>query len=269
MRPFDATYGIKETARNTKEFIADHMEVFWNIFKPLAPYIIGLLLFDAFINALFFTPDPETGKKIEFSLGQLISNYFFACLIISWHRVVLDGPDRFTPMNPFKPQKSEWAFIGMSILVFLIPFFAGVIGGILTAATNGAALAIIILIALILVAILIMLKVVFYFPSKATGNTITLKQSFKMTDGYIIRMFCANILAALKPFLIMMAYLILAGVLVGSLAFAAQNSAFTSFLGFVYAMPIVLYFQPLLTIIGVTVLSNYYQHALQNKGVPA
>jgi len=273
MTPFNATLDTKETATNVRTFIKNNMNVFWDIFKPLIPYIAVLTAIDIFMTFFVMEPNPETGELREFSLGGLIATYFFTCLAISWHRVVLDGPDRYTPMNPLKPQKSEWAFIGMGILVFLIPFFFGLAAGLLVALTKIKALFLLVIPA-ILFAIYLTLKFIFYFPSKATGNTVTLRQSYIMTNGYIWKMFATNVRAAFKTFLWMLLYLFCAVITLGVIGSTATIMNAENMLGLggtlgaLMMLPIVFYFQPLFTIIGVTVLSNYYQHALQNKQLP-
>lgn len=271
MRHFVPTLGIKETSRNVQDFVREHKSVFWDIFKPLIPYIAGLILLDVVITILIGV-NPETGEYTQLNIGSLLANYFFTCLVISWHRVVIHGPDQYVRMNPLKPQKSELAFIGMGILIFMAPMFFGFLFGFLGALVHPGIM--FLLIPLVILLILIILKVVFYFPSKATGNSITLRQSFTMTDGYVWKMFAANILAALKLFFILIGFLIVAAVFLGIMAvvFAAVFPDFMHSIGFVLGfsmmLPVVFYFQPLFAIIAVTVLSNYYQHALQNKGIP-
>ncbi len=273
MQPFNATLDTKETAANVRDFVNRNMDVFWDIFKPLIPYIAILTAVDLFMTFFVMEPDPETGDPSEFELGGVIASYFYTCLVISWHRVVLDGPDKYVPMNPFKPQKSEWAFIGMGICVFLIPFICGLIGGVILALT-GQKILFILLIPLMFFAIYLTLKLIFYFPSKATGNTITLKQSYAMTTGYIWKMFAANIRAVLKILLSVILYLIAGFITIAviggtAVAMGAENmGGLGGAMGALVMLPVIFYFQPLMTIIGVTVLSNYYQHALQNKPIP-
>lgn len=272
MKHFKATLDIKETALNAQNFVKENKSVFWDVFKPLIPYLIGFFLIDIIISLLLMTPDPETGEIREFSIGELFSAYISTCLIISWHRVVLHGPDKYQAMNPLKPQKADLAYIGVGLLIFLvIPIAVGALIGLIIGISGTPAIALLFL-PVFIALVFFGLKVVFYFPSKATGNDITLKQSIKMTDGYIWKMFAAGFLANLKTLGYLILYLI-AGLLAlgmtGFIAVSLLNDSFLEYAGFIVgsmlSLPIILYFQPLLTILGVTVLSNYYQHALQNK----
>lgn len=273
MRHFEPTLGINDTSRNVRDFVKEHTPIFWDIFKPLIPYIAILYLIDLGLS-LALGVDPETGEQREVNIGSMIAGYFYSCLIISWHRVVIHGPDRYEPMDPLRPQKSDWAFIGMGILLFLVPFIVGAVIGV-SAGLAGMPVLLFLLIPLILGSVYIGFKIIFYFPSKATGNNVTLQESFAMTTGYIWKLIGANFLAALKTFLFMVLYIILGivvlgiiGATIGGAGLLEQAQFIFSIMGVIYALPIAFYFQPLLTIIGVTVLSNYYQHALQNKGAP-
>ncbi len=240
------------------------------------PYILALTVLDVLIN--FFLAQKGISKEYrEIGIGEIISGYFFSCLMVSWHRVVIHGPDRYEPMNPFKPKLSEWAFIGMGVLIFLIAGFVGglFIGGFSVIAAHMQSPHIFALIFPVIVLIVYcIIRYSFYFPAKATENSITLKQSILMSKGYVWKLFASNILAALKTFFIMIGYLIIGIVVLGmisgvaAVAFQIDPKAVGQFLGLFLALPIVLYFQPLLAIIGITVLSNYYQHALQTKGIP-
>ena len=108
----------------------------------------------------------------------------------------------------------------------------------------------------------------FYFPAKATGNDLTLKQAFALSEGYVMRLIFAPIFASWKIMLMALAYifvgflvLTILGMVAGSLI---QSGAGAVVVQFLFAAPINLFFSPLLTIFGVTVLSNFYQYALQN-----
>jgi hypothetical protein len=262
MLHYTPTRGAFDAAKNIRNFVQDNKQVFWDILNPLLPFIIGLTLFDFIINLLFF---PMTEEKEAFNLGQLVANYFYAALIISWHRVVIHGPDKYVAVNPLKPKKSELAFMGMAILVgissvlFAIIFaLAGMLGGPL-----GAVLGVCVGFG---VAAYGAYKVCFYFPAKAAGADITLKQSFDLTKGYFWKLMGAGFLASIKMILIVIGYLIVMGLLAGVLfSTLFTGGSLGHIFVFVMALPIYVYFQPILTIIGVTALSNYYLYAIQNR----
>jgi len=272
MRRFEPTLGIKDTTKNVNAFIKEHMPVFWDIIKPLAPFIISLYIIDIIITNFFMPTDTKTGEKIEFPLGSIIAGYFYACIAITWHRVVIHGADNFIAMNPFKPKKSELTFIGMGIALFIgIPL----IGFILVVATTFfAPAAMVLIIAIVAFAIITLMRIMFYFPSKATGGSITLKKSRSMmTAGYFCKLYTSYIFAIIKTLLIFIGFIILIFTISTILLLLASKLGpniiiVQSLLESILIIPAIIYFQPLFTIIWVTILSNYYQHALQNKGVP-
>lgn len=266
---YTATLGIKETARNVKDFIKANNETFMDILKPLLPYIIGGYFVDMIATHFLFEPDSD----YEFFLGSIVASYFTVALAISWHRVILLGADRAEPMNPFKPQKHELGFIFMGVgiaigLFVMVALIAGV-----SFALGPAGLVIGMPVA-VLLAYFLFYKFSFYFPAKAVDSSISLKQSFSLTKGYIWKMLFSYLLAAVKPILIIFVYVFAVmftlGIIFGLLG---MGDSFTGLLSlvitFIVMLPVYAYFQPLLTIIAVSILSNYYQHALQNKPLPA
>ena len=271
MLHFTPTLGIRDAARNTKEFIKTNMDTFWVIFKPHAPLINGLTLLDIILSVLILGEDTETGEYREFPIGGLISSYFYTCLVISWHRVVIHGVDQFEPMNPFKPKKSELAFIGMGILIGFIAVLFIILLGIPAIMTKAPSLLILVVVGFIC-AFYVGLRICFYFPAKATDKHVTFRHSFAMTKGLVFKLVIASILAALKMWFWMVLYAIAGlgvvfalGMAVGGTFGESATDVASASLGFLYAVPIAIYFQPILTVIGVTVLSNYYQYALQNR----
>lgn len=276
---YQPTPDFRDTGRNVRQYVNQHMDIFWDIFKPLMPYIAICIFLDLVITEHFMGIDPETGEPYNFVLFSIIANYFLACLIISWHRVIIHGPDSYTPMNPFKPSRGEIGFIAMAIGLTIAAIAAGGLVGAISALISPALLGLAIPVLVIFI-IFIACRLSFYFPAKATGNDMTLKQAFALSEGYVLRLIFTPIFAAWKVMLLMLAYLLIGfAVLVilsmanGSLPFilgmTTEGSLIefgeaTAIVQFLFTAPINLYFSPLLAIIGVTVLSNFYQYALQN-----
>ncbi len=265
MRPFTPTLGARDTSKNVKEFVKDNKEIFWKILKPLLPWIVGLHLVDAVLTAIFFA-ESERG----FALGSLVASYFYTCLVITWHRVVIHGPDNYITMNPFKPKRHELVFIGMGILLTIL-------GGLLVALSIAAFLIHAVLGVLAVITALLGItylgyKFCFYFPAKAVDNSIKLKDSFYLTQGYFWTFMGAVFLAPLKYIFFLLLYFIIAFPILGGIIMMTSGSSSISIianlLGFAISIPIIAYLIPLLYVIGVTVLSNYYQHAIQNKTLP-
>ena len=271
MLHFTPTLGIKDTAKNSKSFIKGNKDVFWAILKPLLPFIIVFSILDVFVTELLMPINKKTGEPYEFPGGGLIASYFLTCLAITWHRVVIHGPDNYESMNPFNPRKSELAFVGMGILLFMSMFLGGALIGFSIALIDSALLAL--LLVFLPLGLYLWTKFMFYFPAKATGRHITLGQSFKMTTGYVWKLLAASFLAYLKLLFIMFGLLILLMVLLTTVyAFglpeAYENSAEIILIS-LFTLPTAGLIQPLFTVIWVTVLSNYYQYVMQNEQQPA
>lgn len=269
---FTPTLGIKDTAKNSNDFVKKNLSVFWDIFKPFLPYVIGLAVFDMVITHFFMPINKTTGEAYEFPLGGLIAGYFYTCLAITWHRVVIHGAENYEPMNPFNPKKSELAFVGMGIALFMGMFFGGFFLGMMAALINPAL--IVLVLPFIIIGTWIWMKLMFYFPAKATGRHISLRQSFSMTTGYIWKMIASSFLAYLKLLLIMIAYVIAGSIVIAGVAFLFASLGISEkiasvILGSIFAIPLFAFFQPVFAIIWVTVLSNYYQYVMQNEPAPA
>ncbi len=258
MQHFTPTLFSKETGKNVRGFVKEHNDELLKIIKPLAPFIAGLYLFDAIISEFFFTQSEH-----EFSLGMILATYFYMCLVISWHRVVIKGPENYTPMNPFKPKRHELAFIGVGILIGILILIVAVVFVGSAAFMQSGVMGVVAAIAIV-AAIYASYRLMFYFPAKAVGASITLREAFDMTKGYLWKIICASFRASIRLVLIALLYsMILAG-LSFSYAYIAHTVSGAYLLGFILGLPLILYIQPLLTVLGVTVLSNYYLHAVQN-----
>lgn len=265
---YQPTAGYRDTGRNARAFIDTHMDTFRYIFKPLAPFIAACLFLDIVITEHFMPAYPDSEIKHDFSgFSATIGNYFLACLVITWHRVIIHGPDRYTPVNPFKPTRSELVFmlaaIGLFVAVFLAAMAVTLIAGLLGPAIMG-----ITLIALMFGAIFLFARCSFYFPAKATGNDLSMNQAFKLSEGYVLRLCFAPFYAMWRILLITIGYFALmmaiAFLVHATLPDLMDIPSISVVFQFLLTAPIYLYFSPLMTIAGVGVLSNFYQYALQN-----
>ena len=263
IRSYQPTYETKETAQNILFFIEANRGLLWGITKPLLPYIVVLNGLDVFINIFYFA-----GSKYEFALGGLFASYFLTALAISWHRVVILGPDHFTPMDPFHPKNHEIAFIGMGLLIGLMVFASTVLIVAFSALIHQAVIFLGVAAAIIF-AVYLAYKFSFYFPAKAVDAHVTLKQSFYLTRGYFWKIIAASLRASLKTFVQLIVYALVLFVIMTTFLIVTGNDTgeglIVDTLVFILGIPILIYFQPLLTVIGVTSLSNYYMHAMQNR----
>lgn len=259
MDHYQPIFESKEAARNIEDFIDATKAEFWRIFKPLMPFIAACHILDAVISDLFFAE-----SKNGFSLFGIISAYFVTVLAITWHRVVIHGPDNYTPMNPFKPKRHELAFVGMGFLLGLIVVIISgglVFGAIVTSSPIMVLLAVVVILALIYM----FYRVCFYFPAKAVNSGITLSQAFRLTNGYLWKTISSTFRAALWTILMVIAFVLAMGVFLTFILMFIPFGGAIEILSLIVVLPMKLYFEPLLTIIGVTALSNYYLYAIQNE----
>ncbi len=246
-------------SKNARTFVTEYKELFWNILKPLIPYILALNLFDALITGLFLA-DSEG----EFQVGAMLSSYFIGVLAITWHRVVIHGPDNYEPMNIFKPKKHELAFILAPALLTVLYFAVAAILIILSAALSQI-LAVLIGLAAVIFGVIGAMRISFYLPGKAVNANMTFKKSWHMTKGYIWRLMTAGFYAIWRVLLICMLYLAGAVFIASTISAAAGMTGFIlPLILFIAFIPFNIFFEPLLTVLGVTVLSNYYQWAINN-----
>lgn len=197
---------------------------------------------------------------------QLILSYLFAVIAVSWHRLVILGAQHYKPMMIFKPQTHEIHFM---LLVGLTSFLMPVLYSYLQqkALTINPTFGLLGLVGGILY-IYILFKISFLFPSRAINSDISVKDSFYLTKGYFWKFGLASLLACLKTVLVMfLVFFVLSITLMPLFASTAENIAGIPAAMILISIPMYFYFTPLLTVIFVTVLSNYYQHALKNKSV--
>lgn len=257
MEHFTPTFGIKDTSKNIGQFVRENNSEVWKIFKPFIPFILGLHLFDAFVGIIF--PDSNGA----FVLGGVLASYFFTCLAISWHRVVINGVDNYIPVNPLKPKKNELLFLGVGILMGVFIFIVAAVMFGMAVATGSPIIGFIAACAVV-AAMYFAYRVVFYFPAKAIDAQITLREAFDMSKGYLWKLISSSFRASFKWVLPFILYSFV--IRIASIIYLDENGIDAGFyvLQFVLNLPILLYLQPRLTVIGVTALSNYYLYALQN-----
>ncbi len=257
----EPTNRVFQTIANCLNYTATNLDVFFKILKTLSPYIfLFLFLKSILINYNFHY------------VGLLISLFYFyltSCIIITWHRVVINGADNFIAMHPLKPKINEITFIVMEVLILLGSLAIALLPLWLAAITGQHTLVILFFITIPL-ALYISWKLIFYFPAKATNNTMTLKQSYNLTKGYTFNMFVVifttGIIASL---LVKQIYLILATIIEAGISILGESQPEFVYIIFevLINMPLFLFIYPIIAIFNVTLLSNYYQHALQNKPI--
>lgn len=293
MSDFQITNTPKEAAFNIRMFVKEHREEYKIIFSPLIPYLTVIVIVTIGYNLLmqsmvleFIKDNPPPSKAqdvltyLNASQSHVASNplsylsivisviyaYCFAVLAINWHRVVLLGVGRYEPMNILSPKKHEKNFVLVWVMIgTLIPYLTGAVLGI-----N---------IALIIISVVIfpyiLFKICFYFPAKALDSHLSFKNSFKLTNGC----FWAFILTTIRScwrvalvFFIIMTVIGMISAIIASITFPDYHtapylkSAYNQIVGEVFNIIISTFiFSPLFTILGVTLVSNFYQYTLRHR----
>lgn len=254
---FKPTLDSGETGVAVRGFVKEYHDEFLKILKPLIPYIAGFYLLDAVITDAYFSD-----TKHGFQVFSILASYFVTVLVISWHRVVIHGPENYTPMDPFSPKRNELMFIAVGIMIGLA-LAAAVLFPILLMKIFGSAAGMLVFVTLI-IGIYCTYRCSFYFPAKAANSDITLKQAFGLSKGYLWKLICASFYASWRMVLITIGYSLVAMALLMAVAFALPFDKAGHTIGFIIGLPITVYLEPLMTILGVTVLSNYYMYAMQH-----
>ncbi len=300
MKYYDVALKPTDVSENVRAFVKQHQPEFIHLVKKLGVYILVLMAL-TFVTQHYATIEMEEqlvtlqadmeahGDDASFGdvmgsinnlqaemyaspytwagfILQLLIAYVYAVIAISWHRLVLLGPDHSEPMDIWSPQKHEKDFIFVLMLVSLIipnVFNYLMISGMST--TPGAmGLAAIIFTVMF---IYLSFKICFYFPARAVNSDMDMSTSFRLTKGYFWKLLWAYIRASIRVIGLLLLYYMVASMAIMPLVFMSGTDGgmvATNIAGFLIALPVMLYFQPLLTVLGVTVLSNYYQHAMQN-----
>ena len=210
-----------ETGRNTRQYIKDHHDVFLRVLKPLIPFFVGAALLDVVLNTIFGpetlhipTDGTEPEPQVSSPVGGIITAYFTAALVISWHRMVIHGPDEFIAMNPLKPQKSEIKFMLVGLAIGVLGVAAWVIIT-MVAVFIMPALAIVVFLVLIPLFVFLAYRIWFYFPALATNAPISFQEAFRISKGYVWKLIVATWFACWRVSLATMGLSIVMAMIIG------------------------------------------------------
>ncbi|PCJ95127.1 MAG: hypothetical protein COA45_12425 [Zetaproteobacteria bacterium] len=265
MERFEPSYSVVETGEKVRNFVKTNKSEFWKIFKPLFPFIVGLQFLDALITHAFFSE-----SEFNFFGGGLLSVYFTMVLSLSWYRVVIHGVHNYTPMNPFKPQRHELPFIGMGLVIGIFVFLSVSMfknwGAYIDTLGLSDNVIYTLVCTVIVLAIYFSYRFSFYFPSKATDSDITLNEVYQLNYGYLLRLLSVMLLVYWRVVVLMLVFSLLwATFFAGIHELFLPSAEHPSLIYFIYILPYIAYFGPLLTVLGATVFSNYYLYAVQES----
>ena len=295
MSRFEPVLAPKGVAFNARMFVKEHKGELRLLMKSVFPYLLVLAVSSIYfgyyirmdtISYLEEVSPPKTMEGIlrlmdeaqsrSFSnpmlyflfIVQVLIGYFFAVVAVSWHRLVLLGTEGYEPMHALRPRRSEIDFVIMwTFLGSIIPYSLSVLYGVNMWSV----------ILLSVITPYIMFKISFYFPAKALDSHLSLGNSFRLTSGFFWKFLFSIIRSLWRVSLVFFVIMVVVGAVCGGLSLVAFEGQMTSsFMKGAYhqilIQPVqilltVFIFQPLFTVLGVTVLSNYYQHALRHKPV--
>lgn len=290
---YSASYGAKETSSNVRDFIKVHKGDLWRLVRSVAPLLLILAILSIFaeyylgqkaLKYMGAQGTPQTSTELfeimrDISLSvytdpigwfsiilQILIGYCFAVIAVSWHRLALLGPDRSEAMQMLSPQKHEINFVAVWTMVSVVlPHMMAVLMNMSMAYVLVSSV----------VFPYLFFKLSFYFPAKALDSHLSFKNSFVLTKGLFFKFMLSVFLSFWRIMLVLFVFSLVMGFIAGILAgillpvegvsdytMGAQRQIVNQIL---MKLPVTFYFQPIFTVLGVTVLSNYYQYALQNK----
>ena len=285
MERFQPEIEVKVASRYIQKFLwNNHSEILKLINKYVFLLFIVLtinlvptyLMFSELSKPDIQNPDLSFGNYFFYFMlfTNIFIAYVYAVIAISWHRMVILGKDRFKPVNMLFPEKNEIFFVlAVAFLGAIMPVWVMYIGHYVMEIVEHyigfdyffpLSMMLMFVCPLILF-IFFSFKMSFYFPAKAIKSNLSISDSFILTSGFFWKMTITLMRVSFIPVLILIAYFYLATKVPG---FVMKNVSKENYilalqaLVFLINLPWYLFFQPLLTIIGVTVVSNYYLCAL-------
>lgn len=285
---FTPTSGILATTVNTYKFLFNHKKEFLKVTLIYGSLMVCLAMIsfqflqymmDRMMETRFENPDNNFISVMWwFNIGlEIVETYIFAAIAISWHRLVIFGRDKYQRMFILMPRKSEFMFI-FAIMALIGCYFAMFMGLAFIPWHNQyiphyVFVPILMLIPILIITI-IYFKISFYFPAKAAEHKISLSQNIKLTKGYFWKLSLSLLLVCIPVILVMLGYMF--GVVHYLMQFVMQHvhvsgppSGFPAemiLMQLIMVVPLMFFFYPLYVVLGVTVVSNYYLHALEKHG---
>ncbi len=292
MSNFSITDVPKDAAFNVRMFVKENKGELNTLVKSISLYLLILVIAALYINyhvqmdAIEFMKDNRPTEGLTGTLdflaavqnnslshplvwvAQIINvlfAYCFAVIAVSWHRLVLLGRERYEPMKINAPQRHELNFVGVWVLIgTIVPFIM----------TYYGSMNFVVLFSMTLLPYLIF-KISFYFPAKALDSHISFQDSFRLTNGYFWKSIFTSFRAFWRVILVLFVVVFFAafiGAAIGQTLFGTSDvdpflkGAYNQVVNQAFQTVIVVFFfQPLFTVLGVTILSNFYQHALRHK----
>lgn len=249
-------------AKQSGSFVFENMDV---LFRHLR-YIFPLLAVLGFIESLAVEQEM---KWVPVAL--VVPNFIFLSLfVLSWHRASLRGTGEDHSINPFNASQYDLKFIGIMLLLGLIPvaagFFSGLAVGFLTkiigiSHETGIFLFLLLGIPLILFLLITLVRMYFVLPARSVGVKIGFGEARKISKGAVWPVIGANIVFSLGTAVAVLLCGVVFGVAIGLLTGQGPENWVAKyvvslpgiFLGLVYIA------------LNVTALSRAYRWGAENN----
>ncbi|MDB5490474.1 MAG: putative rane protein [Micavibrio sp.] len=254
-----ATYTIKETAPIVIAFAKA------NIRRPLLS-VLPYVLICGMITAITDKTHPYIGIA-----AQLMTFYFSSLYASNVHRSFLHGTPT-TGLDPFRPSKDDWRFMGMVFLVFLIVALIGAVSGFLGAMAHSKSILITAILLSCIIAVWMSLRISLVFPDRAVGGHMKMRESFALTRGLVGKMLLTPFAASWILLLASIGWLIVAGLIDVFIiqkifpAFATKEiSPSHKLVLYVLMSPVTVGMSFWYSTVCVATLSNYYLWVKENR----
>ncbi|MBU0859680.1 MAG: hypothetical protein KJ667_07060 [Alphaproteobacteria bacterium] len=261
---FKPTDGARATTKNVIGYLRDNAGMFWHFLKPYLPWLLGA---EILRGALAITVNTGTGDVA----AEIICAYTMTCFVITWHRVLIFGPQRAEIINPLRPEMTVMRFIGVSLL-FIVSFvvvgaaIGVVVGALLTQQAH--LLSILIVAVSVTAAIWAATRMCLYFPALAVGAGLTLPQAFRLGRGFVGPIMVTQFLLTLCMIPIWLLSVLLITPIV--MLVADDSEVFPDTLAehianLFITLPLTLLLVPILTAVTAMVITNFYLRAIERQ----
>lgn len=262
------------TVKNAFSYAWKNKRLVWKLILFYGPFLLLALL----LNAVAQVTSMEQYAHWAFfgliaALGDFILSIFVPIFVaVTWHRVVINGPEETKFSNPLAPKKRDWKFLGFWLLIGFIAlvFMSLLIGGASFLAVKLYAivpavslLAVLLGIALFVYSVYAATRVSFIFPSVATDHNYPIKTIWKMSKGLVMKLWGAGFLSMLVMIPLTILFVAFPAIIAFLISAVAGGKAMFAILGVFVLAPIFIFMQVFFSVIGITLLSNYFMVAKQ------
>ncbi len=229
---------ISRIASESRFFVFDNLKVLQGLFLPFLPFIILCDVADSYLIR------NHENSPAYFSY---ISMMLYGVLGLSWHKFVMKGPDSDYKTSIFSLNENDLKFLGFLFVLSLPGLVLELLKLVGILSSDVIAITVILLLVFSFLTIWISLRISCFFPAAAYGEPMSFNKAFKVGSGLPLRLFCSNFLALWRIMLILILSIIVFSFLVRS------SDAIVLFINTLSIL-----FNPIITVICVTVLSKYY-----------